>query len=107
MDYHLIFTEKNSKKEYIKPLAKTHKPHLTRDLFDGNFVVYDKGWFTTYQYKGINISDIPKGIYQLTININTKDNNVKSLIKSKKIIKEDNGYICFESNATEAVLTIK
>lgn len=107
VDYHLIFTEKNSKKEYIKPLAKTHKPHLTRELFDGSFVVYDKGWFTTYQYKGINISDIPKGTYQLSININTKNNNIRAPIQSMKNIKENIENIHFECNKTEATLMIK
>ena len=107
VDYHLIFTEKNSKKEYIKPLAKTHKPYLTREHFDGNFVVYYKGWFTTYQYKGINISDIPKGNYQLSINIITKKQNIKTLIHSRKNIKESNENIIFESNSTEATLMIQ
>lgn len=107
VDYHLIFTEKNSKKEYIKPLAKTHKPHLTRELFDGNFVVYDKGEFTTYQYKGINISDIPKGAYQLSININTKNNSIRVPIQSMKNIKENIENIHFECSKTEATLMIK
>ena len=107
VNYYLIFTEKGSKKEYVKPLAKTNKASLTRELFDGNFVIYDKGWFTTYQHKGIDITDIPKGNYQLSINIITKKQNIKTLIHSRKNIKESNENIIFESNSTEATLMIQ
>ncbi|AWG96005.1 hypothetical protein [Actinobacillus pleuropneumoniae] len=72
VEYQLIF--KSERNNIVKNLAKTHKPQLTRELFDGeNLVIYDKGWFTTYQYKGIDISDIPPGKYSVYININLSD----------------------------------
>lgn len=107
INYKLILKEQTTKKEYIKPLAKTHKPHLTRELFDGNFVVYDKGWFTTYQYKGIDISDIPKGHYQLSINIDSKDKNITTSLRSEKPLKDTLKNLSFESNQLESILTIK
>lgn len=68
IEYELILI--SSKNEIKKTLAKAHKPFLTRELFDGkNLVIYDKGWFTTYQYKGINIKDLPKGKYECFIKI--------------------------------------
>lgn len=107
INYKLILKEQTTKKEYIKPLAKTHKPHLTRELFDGNFVVYDKGWFTTYQYKGIDISDVPKGHYQLSINIDSKDKNITTALRSEKPLKDALKNLSFESNQLESILTIK
>lgn len=107
INYKLILTEKTTKKEYIKPLAKAHKPHLTRELFDGNFVVYDKGWFTTYQYKGIDLSDVSRGNYKLSINIDSKEKNITTLLRSEKALKDNLKNLSFESDQIEALLTIK
>lgn len=107
INYQLILKDQKSKKEYIKALAETHKPHLTRELFDGNFVVYDKGWFTTYQYKGIDISDIPKGCYQLSLNIDSKTKNITTALRSEKTLKDSLKNLSFESNQSESYLTIK
>lgn len=104
VEYQLIF--KSDKKEIVKNLAKTHKPQLTRELFDGkNLVVYDKGWFTTYQYKGVDISDIPAGKYSVHIHIMLSDkkvcvplktrlNNIETNDKCSLIIR--NNFVYFE-----------
>lgn len=78
VSYQLILVntlEQTNKQTTIqKDLAKAHRPSLTRELFDGkNLVIYDKGWFATYQFKGIDITDIPKGTYQLWIKIQLKN----------------------------------
>lgn len=70
IDYQLILidTVKNTRIE--KNLAKAHRPALTRELFDGeSLVVYDKGWFATYQFAGVEIDSIPIGKYQLWLKI--------------------------------------
>ncbi|WP_443091777.1 hypothetical protein [Basfia succiniciproducens] len=101
MDYELIL--KSSKTEIRKPLAKAHRPSLTRELFDGeSFVIYDKGWFTTYQYKGLDISDIDGGKYEMFIHIKTpefettepllcKDNQIfNEMLNGRKVSLEGN-----------------
>ncbi|WP_443091309.1 hypothetical protein ACTUM7_00890 [Basfia succiniciproducens] len=101
VDYELIL--KSSKTEIRKPLAKAHRPSLTRELFDGeSFVIYDKGWFTTYQYKGLDISDIDGGKYEMFIHIKTpefettepllcKDNQIfNEMLNGRKVSLEGN-----------------
>lgn len=62
IDYSLIL---KGKQEYTLALAKAERPNLTRELFDGELVVYDKCWFTTLHYKGLDISHILRGEYEL------------------------------------------
>ncbi|KAE9530131.1 hypothetical protein [Testudinibacter aquarius] len=51
-------------------LAKSHRPSLTKEFFDGkHLTIYDKAWFTTYQHKGIDICILPKGKYRLSIGV--------------------------------------
>lgn len=72
IDYALLL--KSPKNDVIKALAKAHRPALTRELFDGkNLVIYDKAWFTTYQYKGVDLSELPRGDYSLHIQIKVRN----------------------------------
>jgi len=48
-------------------LAKDHIPRLTRDLYEGGFVNYDKGWFCSYRYQGLDTSHLPAGEYTLSV----------------------------------------
>lgn len=57
-------------------LAKGHRPQLTRQYYNGSFCIYDKCWFTTHKYKGIDISNIPEGIYQLCLEIKFSDYSI-------------------------------
>ena len=68
INYRLILVSKNSK-EIIIPLAKAHRPYLTRMFYSGNLYIYDKCWFTTYQYAGVSLVSIPKGQYDLFLEI--------------------------------------
>ncbi|MGO4326112.1 hypothetical protein AB4Z48_16515 [Cupriavidus sp. 2TAF22] len=51
------------------PLAKANRPGLTRELYDGGFVNYDKGWFCTYQHKGVDLAEVPAGEYRVSLRI--------------------------------------
>lgn len=99
VDYELIFKGKTI---ITKSLAKAHRPYLTKEFFDGrNLVIYDKGWFTTYQYKGIDISDLPKDNYELFIKIRVKDIQKElPLTTSKDLSKEIGSYFiqCVNNN---------
>lgn len=64
--------------ETIIDLAKTHRPSLTRQLYDGTYVNYDKGWFCTLAFKGISINLIPDGKHSLSIIISCQGVTKKS-----------------------------
>lgn len=70
------------KSVYRRSLAKDNKPELSDKYSDSYNVSYDKCWFTTYGYKGINISDIEKGEYVLEIEIKLKDFTKNQVVKS-------------------------
>lgn len=68
VSYELIFEGKNT--SYQKALAKAHHPEITIQ-YARNGENYDKGWFTTKDYAGIDISDIVLGNYRLLLKITT------------------------------------
>lgn len=106
ISYELLLRNVGDGKEYVKNLAKTHRPHLTRELFDGDFVVYDKGWFTTYQYKGVRLSDLPKGEYYLFIKITIKSQSQLVALSSNQSITVSGEGFNFESNKSLSKLTL-
>lgn len=53
-------------------IAKDNKPDLTRELFDGDLVLYDKGWFCTAKHSGLSIDDLPLGEWSAHIEILSK-----------------------------------
>lgn len=66
--------------EFCYPLAKAHRPSLTREFYDGRFVNYDKGWFASYRFAGINLNDLEAGKYFMSISI-----AVSGLMKTRPI----------------------
>ncbi|MCZ7833611.1 accessory Sec system protein Asp2 [Atlantibacter hermannii] len=70
INFWLVF--KNADQEWELPLAKGNKPHLTREFALNNEVCYDKGWFCTPQYQGIEFDSFLPGIWNLFIKINAK-----------------------------------
>lgn len=77
-------------------LAKGHKPYLTRFLYDGNFVNYDKGWFCSPSHAGFILDEVPIGEYQLFIVVTcqgvTKKNNltVDAPLNNKSLAEGNN-----------------
>ncbi|EOL9014545.1 alpha/beta hydrolase [Cronobacter malonaticus] len=63
----LVFKADNF--EEVFRIAKAHRPILTRQLYDGGFVNYDKGWFCTLRYEGLSLEALPAGTYQLFLDI--------------------------------------
>ena len=68
ISYVLLF--ESAGRTYEKPLAKAHKSALTQKyaLHGEN---YDKCWFTTKGYAGVDIADIPLGAYRLGLKVIT------------------------------------
>lgn len=104
--FELIFQDIQTGKEYVKKLARIHRPHLTRELFDGDFVIYDKGYFTTPELKGIDISDLPKAEYRLYIEIKTKHKQSKIALNSQKNLVQSSDCFSFNSNSASAVFRL-
>lgn len=104
VDYELVFKNTLTGVEYTKKLAKLHRPHLTRQLFNGDLVIYDKGYFTTIQEKGIDISDLPSSEYYLFISIKTKKLSAKAALVSIHNIEKVGGNFHFSSNKDIALL---
>ena len=83
---------KNNKSSLQFNLAKAHRPNLTKEFFDGkSLVIYDKAWFTTYQYNGIDISNIAKGKYQISLEIKLANGITitRNLEDKRNIIESD------------------
>lgn len=54
------------------PLAKGNKPTISKEYYADTFVNYDKAYFCTKSYKGLDLQKLPVGLYQLSIKINLK-----------------------------------
>lgn len=106
INYELVLENTRNGRQYTKTLAKTHRSHLTRELFDQDLVVYDKGWFTTYQYKGVDISDIPDGTYRLHIKISSKGQQKQTALTGKRPLNKNGNGFAFESDASSSILTL-
>lgn len=103
IDYELILKNTLTGVEYKKRLAKLNRPQLTRQLFDGDFVIYDKGYFTTMQEKGIDISDLPKAEYYLFISIKSKKQSAKAALVSSQNIERTGDNFLFSINKDVAL----
>lgn len=90
VSYELIFEGSNV--SYQKILAKAHHPEITAQ-YAKNGENYDKGWFTTKDYAGINISDIALGDYHLFLKIITPSvTKVAKLYAESPQIFENNQF---------------
>lgn len=80
-DIKSILILKSQNTEYKFPLAKDHKPNLTKDLYTGEYINYDKAWFCTLKYSGIDLSSLPrKETFELFINLENKAFNTTSSV---------------------------
>ena len=108
VDYSIII--ENKKNKYELPMAKSHRPALTREFYNGIFSIYDKCLFTTYKYDGIDISHIESGKYDLKIKIHLKNINeyVVDHLTAKKIINVENElYRCYQNSSGYCELLVK
>lgn len=103
IEYVLIF---EGEKLIRKSLAKSSKPELS-DSYSTNYnISYDKCWFTTYGYKGIDISNIEEGNYQLKLEIKVKDHVETQPLRSESSIAKSDKYFDFISDSAKNNLTI-
>jgi hypothetical protein len=108
VDYSLLI--ENNESKYELSMAKAHRPALTRDFYNGIFSIYDKCFFTTYKYDGIDISHIKSGRYDLKLKIHLKNINeyVIDHIASKKNLNiENERYRCYQNSQGYCELLVK
>jgi hypothetical protein len=107
INYNLIFRSDNLN-DIILGLAKNNRPSLTRDLYDSQLVNYDKGWFCTLRNKGLDISRIPAGVYQLFLHINAQGVEKEVTLKYAKEISLENNEktVQIQANTTLVKLSI-
>lgn len=89
LNYSLKMKSKNN--SYRINIAKGKKASITKSYYKNSLINYDKAYFCTKGYNGIDISHIEPGIYQLFIEIvmHTGD-NYEIEISSSRIISQIN-----------------
>lgn len=91
-------------------LAKGSNPNLTRELFDGDLVIYDKGWFCTLRYEGLPIDDLPLGVWSCHIEVFSKGFVRQApLTSDKDILCSGEGAtkrMVFSASTTQASFTV-
>lgn len=88
-DIHYVLIFDDGVQTYEKRLAKDHKPEMTSN-FAKHGERYDKCYFATTSYKGVDISDIPLGQYRLKLKIITPHRTEVAYLSSLKQICIDN-----------------
>jgi hypothetical protein len=86
-------------------LAKAHMPYLTRALYDGTFVNYDKGWFCSPTHSGFNIDIVASGEYEIELVVTcqgiTKKNNLTiDAHMNNKLLAEGEGMKIFAKDGS-------
>lgn len=76
----------NRSNKFTIPLAKDHRPNLSREFYQDGYVCYDKGWFTSLKHEGLDISFVEPGVYKAYINIKCNGYEKITLLKSESKI---------------------
>lgn len=108
-NFNLILKNINTSESVKLPLAKTHVPRLTKDMFDGSYLTnYDKANFTTLKQAGLSLANLPRGGYKIFIEIvmsvgTSKEvllidrkNKVREFSTVKYSLKKQDKFILFE-----------
>lgn len=67
-------------------LGKQHLSDLTRKVYDGEYINYDKGGFCSPKYSGIDLSPLVVGVYSVYLQIKCGDYMAKTEVKVSKNI---------------------
>lgn len=109
-DINMKLILKNNEQTVSISIAKDNKPDLSRELFDGDLVSYDKGWFCTLKHAGLPIDDLPLGEWSAHIEILSKGYVRQAPITSdKEVLSAGEGRakrMVFRSNTNESSFTV-
>ncbi|OCG71274.1 hypothetical protein A9G43_05700 [Gilliamella sp. Occ3-1] len=88
VDYFLKFTNIDSQEIIKLKLAKMHKANITKEYYNGDFVIYDKAWVTTHKNQGVSLEKLEKGLYELHLLIYANHENFFKTIQlnSNKVV---------------------
>lgn len=67
---------------YSKKLSKFSDANISRKLFNGDYISYDKAGMSCFKHRGLLIEDIPDGIYKLEIKLTFNELEYYSVLKS-------------------------
>lgn len=105
----MIFKNVVDSSERFYPIAKEHRPTLSRHLYDGGYVNYSKGWFCTLRHEGLDLSELLPGVYQVSVRINCLGiTKIARLRVDGLILKESysNGVFTVSSDGGYLSLTV-
>lgn len=105
IEYQLII--KGVSNQYVKRLAKAHRPELTKLYAANSSISYDKCWFATPKYQGIDISEVPLGHYELLIEVLVNGVSHISSLYAKNAIHIKNSLFQFDATDSQSKLVIK
>lgn len=92
---------KNADVKFTFPLAKANRPVLTRQLYEKGYVNYDKGWFCTFKFQGLDISTIEPGSYAVYIEISSGGITKARELEADKVLHSkllcENNYYKFQT----------
>lgn len=105
IDYRLIFKSKDH--EHTLSLAKGNKPEITEKFSTSKDVSYDKCWFTTFNYKGISLTGLPDGDYELFLYIKAgKDYRVEQKLRASSLVSINESYFHITRDSKKEVIYI-
>ncbi len=88
VQHYLEFVDYN-KDNIVKSYAVGASPRPSlMDKYESNGLQYDSGYFATYNYKGINISDLPKGKYKIYLKENTAGRTDREWLNGASLPKD-------------------
>jgi hypothetical protein len=109
-DINMKLILKNDEHTLSIGIAKDNKADLSRELFDGDLVNYDKGWFCTIKHAGLPIDELPIGEWSAHIEILSQGFVRQApLISDKEILSTGEGSInrlVFRANAKGSSFTV-
>lgn len=109
-DINMKLILKNDERTVSIGVAKDNKPDLTRELFDGDLVLYDKGWFCTLKHAGLPIDELPLGEWSVHIEVFSKGYVRQAPLTSDKEISStgegNTKRMVFRANAKESSFTV-
>lgn len=103
IDYKLIL---KGDTEHVLQLAKGNRPEITKKFSYNRKVLYDKCWFTTFSYKGVDLTNIPNGIYELILIIKSGGFTKKQKLRSKLDVGIEEECFDFQFDSKLGVFTL-
>lgn len=92
-------------------LGKQHLSDLTRKVYDGEYINYDKGGFSSPKHNGLDLTDLRHGIFTVYLEIRCGGLTVKTELKvsqnmDDKILCENDTFRVYSENKMVYIQTL-